>query len=314
MENNITRYGFADGYGVDEYISELKNKNFEGIYRDPDGTWSDINSDFYIKIEKFLNKQEKRFLNGNWRYKFNHSEPGGINVYDNGNILFTLRSDQFGFSRPVKGKNYPYNRFLILSQDYNLACEKVGSWINDTRTIGGSFLWPIRLCYDGIYRSEYNRDRGGQVNTGISYYIQDRVDLTLLEIKHSYDPNYEKKYSGDKLFRYYIDDTNYDEYECSHIKMWLDHFGSFYNYVDFFMLWDFVDKETLQVINITDGTKLDDNQERIPFLTNDVSVDYLENMLYRLSKYVLNRSENMWKEIQKHEEASEMTMSSDKPS
>lgn len=288
MEKKITRFGFADGYDVNDYIGGLKEKKFDGIYRDPDSTYSVEESIFYKLLEKFLKKREEDVLNGNYKYIF--KPKWGIGVYDENGFLFYLRSDQFGFSRPTKDNNYPYNRYLDLSQDYLEACNKVGSWINDTRTIGGSFLWPIRKCNDGKYRSEYNCDRGGQVNTGKNYYIQDRVDLTLLEIKHSYNPDYEKKYSGDKLFRYYIDDVNYAGYECSHMKQWLQHFGTFYNYVDFFMLWDFVDKETLQVLNIVDGTKLDDNQERVPFLTNELQLDVFENMLDRLAKATFSRS------------------------
>ena len=51
----------------------------------------------------------------------------------------------------------------------------------------------------------------GETNPNYNYYIQDRVDLTLLEIKHSYDNNYANNYSNDKLYKYYIDEKNSHE-------------------------------------------------------------------------------------------------------
>ena len=309
---DLTYYGFKQGKedkkecGLKQYYNALMNsKVSEGklnnikqdFYQDPDMSY-DIESEYYNDLTTFLNEQESIHLNGNWIYNCNNEYPGGIDVIDKSTdkLLFKLRSDQFGFSVPVNGKNHPYGRYLVLSIEDGKkeeACKNIVNWINKTRTIGGSFLWPIRKCADGYFRTEYNQDRGGQVDPPKkSYYIQDRVDLTLLEIKHCYDPNYEKKYSGDKLFRYYIDDEDYDEYECSHMKQWLEHFGTFYNYVCFFKFSDFVNTKTLQIKNIINNGYLED-VKRTPELTNNLSKENWEEILKRVSSWTLNRSVEM---------------------
>lgn len=62
-----------------------------------------------------------------------------------------------------------------LDKDPDAIAEFLANYVYKTRTLGGSFLWPKSLC------STYNKSRG------IRNYIEDRVDLTLLEIKHIYE-------------------------------------------------------------------------------------------------------------------------------
>lgn len=225
-----------------------------GVYKDPDESHCCSSSDYYKLLEKFLTIREndfKRRLNGNFKCKFCSKYPGGIKVYEckNGEdeYLFTLRSDLFGFSAPKlmwktitnRQTSHPYDVYLKNKEED--VVDNVVDWILNSRNIGGVFLWPIRKCADGKYKTEYNIDRGGKVCIGEKvydnhYYIQDRVDLTLLEIKHSYDDHYVDKYSGDKLFRYYIDENDFKEYESTHMKQWLNHFKDFKTYIEFFML------------------------------------------------------------------------------
>ncbi len=47
METNINRYGFGDGYDVNDYIGGFQKKKFDDIYIDPDATYTDEESNFY---------------------------------------------------------------------------------------------------------------------------------------------------------------------------------------------------------------------------------------------------------------------------
>ena len=230
-----------------------------GVYNDPDRSHRSSSSAYYKLLAKFLTIREndnnfKGRLNGNFKYEFCTEYPSGIRVYkrENGEdkYLFTLRSDLFGFSAPKltwKTTKTPHPYDVYLNNNKKDAIDNVVNWILNSRNIGGVFLWPLRKCADGKYKIEYNLARGGKVLIGEKmydgHYIQDRVDLTLLEIKHSYDDHYVDKYSGDKLFRYYID-------ENTHIKQWLNHFKDFKTYVEFFILNSFVEQITLMPFDI----------------------------------------------------------------
>ena len=60
-------------------------------------------------------------------------------------------------------------------KDTDAVAEFLANYVYTTRTLGGSFLWPETLWKD------YNKSRGN------GNYIEDRVDLTLLEIKHYFE-------------------------------------------------------------------------------------------------------------------------------
>ena len=59
--------------------------------------------------------------------------------------------------------------------DQAKAAEFLTKYVYTTRTLGGSFLWPES------WHRDYNMGRGNRS------YIEDRVDLTLLEIKHYFE-------------------------------------------------------------------------------------------------------------------------------
>ncbi|NLK29230.1 MAG: hypothetical protein GX306_12980, partial [Clostridiales bacterium] len=116
------------------------------------------------------------------------------------------------------------------------------------RTIGGCFIWPIQKCCGKKiqWRANYNIARG------IRSYLEDRVDLTLLEVKHYYDyiddrESYKKNNPyNDRLY-------SSIKKETSTMEDFLAHFGSFKNYVQYFHFQDFVEEineYTLMPINI----------------------------------------------------------------
>lgn len=103
-------------------------------------------------------------------------------------------------------------------------------------------MWPRHSDHNGW---NYNQARGGtrkSINNP-RYYIEDRVDLTLLEIKHIFD---EKKKETDILYSFHN--------ECKGLRTFFDHFGSFNTYIDFFKMEDFVENDNL--IDIMTGREL----------------------------------------------------------
>lgn len=181
-----------------------------------------------------------------------------------------LTSDQFGFSHPVRDKHkwkefaggrngfkgaYPYGRYLELRNGDH---EFVAQCIYDTRTIGGSFIWP--KVYHGSWSSPYNAHRGA------GSYIEDRVDLTLLEIKEFYEAYNEcaatpSQEAVGQLLETKTNNRNillkYGDREA--IFKWLTVFKSFENYIKFFCLDDFAPKGN--VIDIANSTVVDENEE-----------------------------------------------------
>lgn len=218
-------------------IIKDKSESSNKLYIDPD---KKENEEFYRELSNFLNASRiSRKNNKILSFEANEAPYGMITVYYKdkyGNKQhFTVHSDQFGFSAVpciFFRKNYPLSRYLEMQKnksdkDPDAVAEFLANYVYTTRTLGGSFLWPETLWKD------YNKSRGN------GNYIEDRVDLTLLEIKHYFeyrdlDDKKKFKYSGDILFRYY---DNLDA------QTWFGFFDSFEDYVDFFMFNDFVDKD-----------------------------------------------------------------------
>lgn len=218
-------------------IIKDKSESSNKLYIDPD---KKENEEFYRELSIFLNASRiSRKNNKILSFEANEAPYGMITVYYKdkyGNKQhFTVHSDQFGFSAVpciYFRKNYPLSRYLEMQKnksdkDPDAVAEFLANYVYTTRTLGGSFLWPETLWKD------YNKSRGN------GNYIEDRVDLTLLEIKHYFeyrdlDDKKKFKYSGDILFRYY---DNLDA------QTWFGFFDSFEDYVDFFMFNDFVDKD-----------------------------------------------------------------------
>lgn len=284
------------------------------IYIDPDGK---ENEDFYRDLSNFLNAARiSRKNNKILSFEANEAPYGMITVYyknQNGKKHgFTLHSDQLGFSAvPLKyfRKNYPLSRYLEMqknkldrqknkSEGQKAVAEFLANYVYTTRTLGGSFLWPESLW------STYNKNRGN------GSYIEDRVDLTLLEIKHYFeyrelDDKKKFKYSGDILFsRYKFLDT----------QTWFGFFDSFEDYVDFFMFNDFVKeinkngKKEYMPINILTGKrfKTDYPGYKRNTLKEIEDEKQLKAMLERVRDMVKTRSEDMEKLIAKYDQTNDI--------
>lgn len=253
-------------------------------YSDPDSSYRRRRDhSFFYDLETFLNKREEEMkkmfpdsLQRSSEYRF--TEDKGIEVSGT-DSKFYLRSDQLGFSVPVNEKSYPYDLYIMKHENKEEAIKQVIKWICISRTIGGSFLWP-RPFYD-----KYNLQRGGKITSNRRYYIQDRVDLTLWEIKNWYSGNG----VNDILER------------CKEINLehWLGHFKSFKTYITYFMFDKFVSSDGLyNPINIITGES--DAPDRGPHgenpkpaITFSMEFALLEKMLNTLNDKIKERSINM---------------------
>lgn len=256
------------------------------IYNDPDNK---KNTDFYDKLANFLNASRISRKNNNiLSFEANEAPYGMITVYYKDNYgnkqHFTVHSDQLGFSAVpwiYFRKNYPLSRYLEMQKnksdkDPDAIAEFLANYVYTTRTIGGSFLWPETL------HEQYNKHRGN------GSYIEDRVDLTLLEIKHIYEIRQWEKllpYGGDILFQ-----------SCKNndAQTWFGFFKSFEDYVDFFEFNDFVEnisktsKKEYMPINILNGEPFEKG-----YLNYEE--DVLKNICEKGLKDVLERVMNMVK-------------------
>lgn len=259
---------YLDRYAKENFISEykeyLKNPNGECPYADIDSAGAE-DEKFYNDITEFLTisiGDSKYEVEGPEKSKY----PFAIKFRDMDVPVdhIYLTSDQFGFSAPYGGagknnkckkssswngkRNYPYARYLSVNCDDAKGADDLKkiefvAWcIYETRTIGGSFLWP-KVEIGGQYKSMYNMRRGER------NYIRDRVDITMYEIKCFYDvyskleeKNYENfkanfKAEGIILF------NSQGEDEKKAIYRWLSIFETFERYVEKLKFDDFVIKK-----------------------------------------------------------------------
>lgn len=254
----------------DKKDDEIKDNWGNGIdpYRDPDSNCFE----FYKDLAAFLNEQEKKYIKQEKLYHYEAwGKPFGIKVTDNkGKLQFYLKSDQFGFSAP-KDNKYPYDSYLQKSSYSETSKENVAKWLYKTRSLGGSFLWPMEPDGKGGYQEnpQYNNTRGGTKHSAGNpkYYIEDRVDLTLLEIKQvmDYIGSDHPELQGNILWNCCLPETN--------MVRWLKHFKTFETYVKFFKLDIFVDKDY------------------IPFDIVKANEDSIETTIYT----GLNRPRSIWK-------------------
>ena len=297
----------------EKYLKWLSVKPYNP-YVDPDAKKSV--PEFYKSLSCFLNKRENEFkdkLKGQYEYYFdvNDKEAYGILVMENDKKVFYLKSDQFGFSRPSEDQKYIYDIYLLKSDDKEKAIKNIVEWISSTRTIGGSFLWPMEkstknnVIWDE--NPEYNIISGGSKYGDVRYYLQDRVDLKLFEVKDYYNSNSDK---NSILYSHILKWPN--------MVTWLDHFKNFDTYIDFFGFRINNNKDSFvnddnDIVNIfskdENSVLLDEsfnigNYKNSEFkkchIYNDEQKDYLsriEQMLNTLSKMVINRSKWMEKEI-----------------
>lgn len=226
---------------IDDILKE-RGVVCNNIYTDPDGK---KNTGFYKDLSDFLNAARISRKNDKIiSFEANEAPYGMITVYykdQYGNEQhFTVHSDQLGFSAVCLKyfrKNYPLSRYLEMQKNkldklknksdkkLETVAKFLSEYVYTTRTLGGSFLWP-----EDWYKG-YNMERGN------GSYIEDRVDLTLLEIKHIYkfrELENQLIYGKDYLFK---------RYKNQYADKWFGFFDSFEDYVDFFMFNDFVDKD-----------------------------------------------------------------------
>lgn len=266
-----------------------ESKNRYKIYNDPD---KKENIEFYKDLSDFLNvascKHRKKLL-----FKANGPSKKGIMIYrkNDNKEYFAIQSDQLGFSADTWiyfSTKYPLSRYLEmqknkLDKDPDAIAEFLANYVYKTRTLGGSFLWPKPLC------STYNKSRG------IRNYIEDRVDLTLLEIKHIYEFRKLESllpYSRDLLF---------NRHKNQYADKWFGFFDSFEDYVDFFMFNNFVKatvkngKKEYMPINILTGKAFE--TEYPGYKTNTLKEiedeKQLKAMLERVRNMVEKRTKKM---------------------
>ena len=261
-------------------------------YTDPDSINTNCTA-LYQDITTFLNLKEEE-LNGKLKEKFVYvyepleSPYIQVKTDQTDDILFYLKTDQFGFSAPSEEKSHPYDSYILLDKDRKQRCiriHNVAKWIFDSRSLGGCFVWPLEKNKNNFV---YNTSRGGSKKTRGGSYIQDRVDLTLLELKYVIERGDLEQSFYDKLIL-----GNHVE---GNMKTWLDHFnGKFKNYVDFFCFDDFVDGT--EIINILDDSCLSQENISVKQIYSDgkciINDEMLEKMLIKLDKMIVQRSQKM---------------------
>ena len=296
---------------VTDYLSDIVDRN---PYQDPDRLKRNSGSQFYKDYEAFLNKWSE---NEN-RYKYQTKGPDCIKDSE---CDILLRTDQFGFSfagKTAYDSRYPYGLYLQLIQSGNMSSDNrkkhiefIAECVNNTRTLGGAFVWPIAQVW-GKYLSRYNTVRG------VGSYIEDRIDLTLWEVKCFYQI-YEKlpektydafreEYDNDEtyknniLFHYpkFKDESYEDEYQAMY--KFLAEFSTFDNYAKFFCFeGNFVQEgKIVDIINsvvskrnikyLEERKNIDTNKKEIQSITK---IEDLHHVLENVSSLILKRSKDM---------------------
>ena len=164
-----------------------------------------------------------------------------------------LTSDQLGFSAIDDGlskwpcyylfdvnKKHPLYRLFRLALDEGKSKRStmnkfISEFIYSTRTLGGAFVWPTNDTEkDGDRKCIYNIRRGS------NSYIEDRADLTLLEVKCYY----EEIEKDDLILKVAKDQQTYKFQMYKFLELFRGSNGeeSFRNFVEFFILDAFVDK------------------------------------------------------------------------
>lgn len=291
-----------DGFSED-YRRTLNGLVTKTIYVDPDSVRC-IRTPFYNLLTEFLQKREQDFgkdflyippqlakLSNKNGMQYESGDDYKIVVIENEETQFRLTSDQFGFSAAEgiydNPEKYPLSKINFLSkenpsEDSEEVIKILINYVENTRTLGGAFVWPIpkagrRIC-------SYN------IRRGIASYIEDRVDLTLLEIKHALDGDYKKeKYQNDVLYTLYQNNTHA-------IRTWLEHFDSFDEYIRYFMFTDFVEDGV--PINIITGRPLQDKElrsyQKSKIFQDEVfSLEELLSILKRLESMIVKRTLRM---------------------
>ena len=246
---------------IEDYANYIVDPvNNKKPYVDPDTTHSNEKSEFYNLLAAFLQLVIKNKI---FNFPSEKTDKNGYKVtgiqMDKNKENIVLRSDTFGFSSPNYNdknkcweKRYPYTLYLfkLYNDDSTIdsvMAKSIADMVARTRTIGGSFIWPICMCL-GKNQNMYN------MNRGVRSYIEDRVDLTLLEIKHIYHTlkiMNEKNvfcYSNDILVNRMFSNAQY-----MYMRDWMEIFDDFNSYTKSFIFDDFCDEEN-NIIDISKST------------------------------------------------------------
>lgn len=329
---------FEDSYRtfLEKALSNnLKNNGSD--YIDPDGGSV---PDFYDDLACFLNGRENDCIEEKERYSFSSPLLSGyskISVVRNNEKLFGLTSDQFGFraDEEIYEENnrhkYPLSRLLHFykgqkKEEQEKIINRITEYVKNTRTIGGSFLWPfyyVEKCGKKSGKCYYSEMCYYNTVRGVGSYLEDRVDLTLLEIKHVINGrnnnNFEKCKSDIWLYDEYEKDGRGQKVN-THMKQWFDHFDSFQEYVEYFMLEPFCQKVMAKEsekgydyipLNIIDGEpidekKIDDYREKYKKNrkgeVQTLNKEELIDMLDLLEEMIQKRTEDMERAIESYRE------------
>lgn len=296
------------------YLQYLRGERewLDTLYIDPDTThFFGRESEFYLWIERYLNFMEECLFNKKWTYTLigpskGNLVPSGIAVKEGDIAKMYLRSDQLGFSVPkgakrdeAWGDKYPYGKYIRKTNDFEFVADVM--W--DSRSQGGSFIWPVVKCETvrGIaWRSQYN------VSRGVRSYIEDRADVTLWEIKMFYE--YLKQYSGNcenyaGLIMEQMCKAHYELFAGSDrylIFEWLSHFETFEKYAKFFSFdGTFLYPGTEDIVNIVDGNVITEDYVADIMACKDNHMEMitdaceLKKMLGRLQKQINQRTAKM---------------------
>ncbi|MCQ2549631.1 MAG: hypothetical protein MJ134_06280 [Lachnospiraceae bacterium] len=249
------------------FVTNNKLNNY--VYMDPDNSSKLL----YQDIAKYLNLQEDRIqgLTGKFVYTIS-LDPFGIQIQDDENNTWFLKSDQLGFSA-IGGI---YQAYIDKSDNKERARKRVSKWIFESRSIGGIFLWPMDWMNDGRWNSnpQYNKTRG----TG---RMQDRVDLTLLDIRNCFF-----KVKNSWLGKQYN--------ERPYMKKWIDHFGEgeegFNRYLEFFTFNSFIENGYPKDLVIEGNVVTDfwNDQYKSPLC--EYKYKEIEGILSKLNTWIVERS------------------------
>ena len=249
--------------------------------------------------------------------------------------ILRLTSDQLGFSAIcdneegivknwddfAKWKSYLLYRYFWLAKDKNEATTFISKYICDTRTLGGAFVWPTDcIKFNGVYeeriyygRKYQKRGRDCRYNykRGARSYVEDRVDLTLLEVKQYFDKfNIVGVNSNDKREPILLSEEVLNPSGESTMKTFLDLFGSFEDYIDFFMLNSFVkdvgkngSKEYVPIDITTDKAFKRNDEDNFQIgkklSERELEESELKEILVRVQKMVNERTKRMEDYIEK---------------
>ncbi len=217
--------------------------------------------EYYSDLTGFLNvrMKDRRFFEPSSGDEAPKDRSITFNI---GEKTLALTSDLFGFSAPSRinggwNTTHPLDRLLSYGENQY---KYVAEYLYDTRTIGGAFIWPkieVHRSNGTAWISKFNLKRGVK-GGNLGSYINDRVDLTLQEIKMFYQ--YYKKYKSDEQLIAAMREDDYvilKEADAGEICKWLGCFKTFNGFIDFFCFYDFVvDKKSCPINECTKNDEL----------------------------------------------------------